>query len=99
MEMQICIIIQYYVFILFMHIHIMVFTLSSGKMSGGAIAGVVFGVLAVLALIAVALMVVYRRWPVWRLQATLSGRTSQDTAKFENVLYKEEQEASNVTFA
>ena len=58
-------------------------------MSGGAIAGVVFGVLSVLALVLVAVFLVRRRWPLWRLESIFRGNDSSDTVAFHNTVYSE----------
>ena len=71
---------------------------SPGQMSGGAIAGVVFGVLAVLALVLVAVFLVRRRRPIWRLESILRGNDSSDTVAFHNTVYSEGNDRGVVDF-
>ena len=71
---------------------------SPGQMSGGAIAGVVFGVLAVLALVLVAVFIVRRRWPLWRLESILRGNNSSDGVEFHKAFYSQGGEGGIVDF-
>ena len=66
-------------------------SVSPDQLSGGAITGFVFGVLVGLALILAVVVVVHRRWSVWRQMSILRGGASSNAA-FDNILYRQDQE-------